>query len=514
MPLPRLIRAGRGPPLSGCGLGVPTPPLLRGALALRGADSRTAKMTRHPRAPLLPLVACLVACSSAEDPAPHDGSSGGAGPAGTGGLVAGGGDVTGGVAPVAGSPSLGGAASGGARASGGFAAGGVTTGGQAPFGGTGSGGEPSGGVSLGGASSGGTETGGVSSGGAVTGGVGTGGTATGGSATGGAVTGGVGTGGVGGDCSGPLPGTSGTNPLFTDRFTADPAAFVHDCTFYVACGHDEGTTGFVMRDWYILSSTDMVHWSDNGGPALRLTDFAWANANAWAGHVTPREGKFYWYVPINELGGAMTIAVAVADSPTGPYRDALGGPLVSDSIEMANWGFTDAGQTPYTIDPAVFIDDDGQAYLYYGGFWRLVGGRLGADMISLEGSLSELRISGAPSDGRFWEAPYMVKRDGTYYMIYAAGQNPATIDYATAADPLGPFTYRGRVLGQLPNLPGQDAATNHAGAAEFLGQWYLVYHLSDGPNGGTYRRQVAVDKLSFGSDGGIVGVAPSGGLQF
>ncbi|HOU93065.1 MAG TPA: family 43 glycosylhydrolase, partial [Polyangiaceae bacterium] len=221
------------------------------------------------------------------------------------------------------------------------------------------------------------------------------------------------------------------------------------------------------------------------------------------------------YVPINQRGGAMTIGVAVADSPTGPYEDAIGGPLVSDPIEMENWGFSDAGQTPYTIDPAVFVDDDGQAYLYYGGFWRLVGGRLGDDMISLEGELAELRINGTPGDGGYWEAPYLIKRDGTYYLIYAAGQNPATIDYATSSSPLGPFSYRGRILGQLPNVAGQDAATNHAGVAEFLGDWYLVYHVSDGPNGGgTYRREVAIERFAFAGDGSIPTVTPSDGIAF
>lgn len=365
-------------------------------------------------------------------------------------------------------------------------------------------------------------TGGSVATGGMGGGTATGGTvATGGSlATGGVVpTGGTvatgGTGGSSGDCTGPVPGTSGANPLFTDRYTADPAAMVSGCTFYIVCGHDEGTTGFVMRDWYVLSSTDMVHWSDNGGPALRLTDFAWANANAWAGHLVERDGRFFWYVPINERGGNMTIGVAVADRPTGPYSDAIGGPLVSDQIEMDNWDYSDAGQTPFTIDPAVFVDDDEQAYLYYGGYWRLVGARLNPDMISLDGVLQDLHITGTPFDGGYWESPYLIKRDGTYYMIYAAGQNPATIDYATSGSPLGPFAYRGRILGPLPNLAGQDLATNHAGVAEFLGQWYLVYHWSDGPNGGgTYRREVAVEKLFFNADGTIQPVTPSSGLVF
>jgi len=317
------------------------------------------------------------------------------------------------------------------------------------------------------------------------------------------------------ECPAPALGLSGSNPLFTDRYTADPAAMVYNCTFYITCGHDEGFNSFVMNEWYLLSSTDMVNWSDNGGPVLRLSNFSWANANAWAGHMIERDKKFYWYVPINERGGAMTIAVAVADRPEGPYTDAIGGPLINDAIEMDHWNFTDPGQTPYTIDPAPFVDDDGQAYLYYGGFWRLIGVEIGDNMISLQGRLTQLQIRNTPSDGGFWEAPYMIKRGGVYYMIYAAGQNPATIDYATSDNPMGPFLYRGRILGRLPNVPGQDAATNHAAVAEFAGQWYIVYHISNGPNGGgTYRRQVAVDKMYFNEDGSIEPVIPTSGLRF
>lgn len=319
-----------------------------------------------------------------------------------------------------------------------------------------------------------------------------------------------------GDCEGPLAGSSGTNPLFTDRYTADPAAFVHDCTFHIVCGHDEGQNGFVMWNWYLLSSTDMVNWTDNvGGPILKVSDFAWADANAWASHLTERNGKFYWYVPINQRGGAMTIGVAVADSVTGPYKDAIGGPLVSDAIEMQIGPWSTPGDTPYTIDPAVLVDDDGQAYLYYGSFWRVIVAKLNDDMISLDGGLQEMQMRGAPADGGFWEAPYVAKHEGTYYFIFAAGQNPATIDYATSDSPTGPWQYRGRIIGTLPNQPGQDAATNHAGVAEFAGQWYIVYHVSNGPNGGgTYRREVAIEKMHFNTDGTIERINPSSGLSF
>lgn len=308
-------------------------------------------------------------------------------------------------------------------------------------------------------------------------------------------------------------GSSGTNPLFTDQFTADPGAMVDQCTFYIQCGHDEAAQGqnqFVMREWFLLSSTDMVHWTKK--VAMSLSTFKWANANAWAGQmVKGRSGKYFWYVPVQEASsGAMAIGVATATSPTGPWTDAIGKPLVNDAFEMSNMGFGEPGQTPFTIDPTVFVDDDGQAYLQYGGFGRLVVAKLGADMASISGKMSESTPRG------FFEAPYLTKRNGTYYEIYAAESNPAKIDYATSNSPLGPWTYRGRIIDQFPRADGNtDWPTNHAGVAELAGQWYIVYHVSNGPNGGgTYRREVAIDKLTFNADGSIAKVTPSGGLKF
>jgi beta-xylosidase len=341
-----------------------------------------------------------------------------------------------------------------------------------------------------------TTGGATSSGGANAGGSSTGGTGTGGASTGGS-----------GNCTPPAPGSRGTNPLFTDQYTADPAPFVDGCTFYIDCGHDEGNTGFVMREWFLLSSTDMVHWTKQ--VALRLSDFSWANANAWAGQMVKKGSKYYWYVPVNQRGAGMAIGVAVADSPQGPFTDAIGKALVDDAFEMSNMGFARPENTVFTIDPTVFVDDDGQAYLQYGGFGRLVVTKLGDDMTSISGTMRESTPRG------FFEAPFLFKRNGTYYVVYAAGQNPATIDYATSANPLGPWTYGGRILDTLPNVPGQDAATSHSGVAEFGGQWYLVYHLSNGPNGGgTYRREVAVDKMTFNGDGTIQKIVPSSGVSF
>lgn len=313
-------------------------------------------------------------------------------------------------------------------------------------------------------------------------------------------------------CTPPKPGTSKSNPIFTDVYTADPGVMVDNCTFYIQAGRDEGTGGFVMREWYLLKSKDMVNWTRT--TPMTLKTFAWTNANAWAGQmIKARNGKYYWYVPINDIKYSkdrMAIGVAVADSPEGPWKDALGKPLVNDSVEMATWNITNIDQTPHTIDPTVFIDDDGQAYLQYGGFWTMVTVKLNPDMISLGGKLARA----TPLD--YFESPYLVKRNGLYYQIYARGAaNPTTIDYATSTNPQGPWTWRGQILGKMPKVEGQDETTNHAGVAEFAGQWYIVYHVSNGPNGGgTYRRQVAIDKLFFNADGTIKPVTPSAALTF
>jgi len=433
-------------------------------------------------------VAMALGCSESADDSPSQGRGGRGGNGAMGGFGGSGGAAgsaaNGGTGAAGGSTATGGTA--GASASGGSAGGGGSDGSAGSSGAAGS--DGSGGASGAGGSDG---SGGASGAGGSDG--------TGGSS---------GTGGSGGTtCAPPSPGSSGRNPLFTDQYTADPAPMVHGCTFYIACGHDEGNTGFVLREWFVLSSTDMVNWTKRVG--MHFNTFSWANANAWAGQMVHKDSKFYWYQPVNQRGSGMAIGVAVADSPEGPFTDAIGAPLVDDALEMENWNFDDPGRTPFTIDPTVFVDDDGQAYLHYGGFGRMVVARLNGDMVSIDGRLSEVTPRG------FFEAPFLTKRNGRYYEIYAAGVNPAAIDYATSDSPMGPWTYGGRILDPLPNVPGQDAATSHPGIAEFAGQWYLVYHLSNGPNGGgTYRREVAVDKLNFNSDGSIQKVTPSSGLRF
>ncbi|MEU7835281.1 glycoside hydrolase family 43 protein [Nonomuraea sp. NPDC049129] len=279
-------------------------------------------------------------------------------------------------------------------------------------------------------------------------------------------------------------------PITTSIYTADPAALVVGDTMYLYTGHDEapaGGTNFVMRDWHVFTSGDATTWTDQGAK-LKLSDFSWAGADAWAGEVEPRNGKYYWYAPVNGNGaGWMDIGVAVGDSPLGPFHDAKGGPLISDSTPNSS---------PLNIDPTVFTDDDGQAYIYWGSYYGLRAAKLMPDMINLDGGV--VTPSGVSN---FWEAPWMFKRNGTYYLAYSANDSAcsapgyACIRYATASNPLGPWTHRGVVLDQV------SSTTNHPAIIEFKGQWYMVYHNAGSPGGGNFRRSVTLDKLYWNADG-------------
>ncbi|XTZ16366.1 glycoside hydrolase family 43 protein [Micromonospora echinospora] len=282
------------------------------------------------------------------------------------------------------------------------------------------------------------------------------------------------------------------NPIVTHVYTADPAPLVVGNTMYVYAGRDEAPTGtdnFVMREWRVLSSTDAATWTDHGARA-GVGTFPWAGADAWASEVEPRNGRYYWYTSVNGRGpGWMDIGVAVGDSPLGPFTDAKGGPLVSDSTPNSSG---------LNIDPTVFTDDDGQAYLYWGGYWGVRAAKLKSNMVELDGPV--VTPQGLTN---FWEAPWMFKRNGLYYLMYAANDTNGCVTdsayacqrYATATSPLGPWTHRGVVLDRV------SSTTNHAGVVQFNGQWYIVYHNADAPGGGNFRRSVAVDLLHFNADG-------------
>lgn len=285
------------------------------------------------------------------------------------------------------------------------------------------------------------------------------------------------------------------NPCVQTCFTTDPAPMVHDGRLYVYTGHDEDKAAFFeMYEWRVYSTVDMVNWTDHGSP-LSLEDFSWADDRAWAPQCIERDGKFYLYVPVHsKLTGAMAIGVGVSDSPTGPFKDAIGKPLVD-----GNWAY---------IDPTVFIDDDGQAYLYWGNP-DVYYVKLNEDMLSYSGKVEKLKQTpesfGTPpndsdSKSSYTEGPWFYKRNGIYYLVYAAGGIPEHIAYSTSDTPTGPWTYRGVIM---PTIGSLNSFTNHAGVVDFMGNSYFFYHSGNLPGGGGFDRSICVEQFEYNADGTI-----------
>ncbi|WP_167615143.1 glycoside hydrolase family 43 protein [Maribellus sediminis] len=281
------------------------------------------------------------------------------------------------------------------------------------------------------------------------------------------------------------------NPLFEEPLTADPAVLVYKDTLYLFTGSDEvpvGEDGFVMKKWYVFSTADMVNWT-NHGVKLSVEDFDWASKNAFAGHCVENHGKFWWYVPMvvkdttTILHEGFGIGVAVADHPLGPYKDASGQPIICD---------TTANSIVLNIDPAVYVDDDGQVYMYWGSWNAARYVKLKDNMIETDGPVETVKAT------NFFEAPWIHKKDDTYYLSYAA-HYPSTTEYSTSKSITGPWEYQGVINDTIPNSP-----TNHQAIVTFKGQDYIFYHNADTPTGGPFRRSVCVDKLEYDENGKIV----------
>ena len=301
-------------------------------------------------------------------------------------------------------------------------------------------------------------------------------------------------------------GAKAQNPFVQTWCTSDPAPMVHNGTMYVYTGHDEdGADFFWMQEWRVYSTQDMVNWQDHGSP-LALESFSWADDRAWASQTIERDGKFYWYICAHsKLSGGMAIGVAVADSPTGPFKDALGKPL----FENGSWDH---------IDPTVMIDDDGQAWLMWGNP-QVYYLKLNRDMISYEGELGKLpmteeafggpmmkeREKGKKYKDSYVEGPWLTKRNGTYQLLYAAGGVPEHISYSTAPSPLGPWKYAGEIM----PLCDTNSFTNHCGVADYKGHSYFFYHTGKLPQGGGFGRSVAVEEFKYNADGSFPTIMPT-----
>ena len=312
---------------------------------------------------------------------------------------------------------------------------------------------------------------------------------------------------------------SAQNPFVQTWFTSDPAPMVHDGTMYVYTGHDEdGADFFWMQEWRVYSTKDMVNWQDHGSP-LALESFSWADDRAWASQTIERNGKFYWYICAHSrLSKGMAIGVAVSDSPTGPFRDAIGKPL----YENGSWDH---------IDPTVMIDDDGQAWLYWGNP-RIYCVKLKEDMISLDGEVFNLEMTeegfGAPDASKrdrskkykdvYTEGPWIMKKPQMananakkgqstkgYYLLYAAGGVPEHLAYSEAPTPTGPWTYKGTIMPE----GGTGSFTNHCGYERFKGHDFFFYHTGKLPGGGGFGRSVAVEEFKFNADGSFPTILPT-----
>ncbi|SHL35945.1 Glycosyl hydrolases family 43 [Flavobacterium flevense] len=275
------------------------------------------------------------------------------------------------------------------------------------------------------------------------------------------------------------------NPIIKHKFTADPAAFVENDTLWLFTGHDfeGGQKSYKLKDWLVFSTTDLKNWIEYPVP-LKIEDFKWDKTNdAYAGQAIKRNGKYYWYISTNGSG----IGVAVADKPQGPYKDALGKPLLTNADCFAST------HSWTCIDPTVFIDDNGQAWLFWGNGVCYYA-KLKENMIEIDGAIKKIDFE----EFKFTEAPWVHKKDGKYYLSYASGF-PEKIAYAMADNIEGPYVYKG-ILNEISG----NSNTNHQAILEFKGQPYFIYHNGAiQTNGSSYSRSVCIDILEYNPDGTI-----------
>ena len=272
------------------------------------------------------------------------------------------------------------------------------------------------------------------------------------------------------------------NPIIQTKFTADPAPMVYNDTVFLYTGHDEDDAmGFKMQNWLLYTSTDMVNWTDHGEIAS-LKSFKWVNTDngAWAPQCIRRNNKFYMYCPVPN---GMGIGVLVSDSPYGPFKDPIGKPLIKNSN--------------HDIDPTVLIDDDGQAYLYWGNPY-LYYVKLNEDMISYSGEI----VNEPSKPANYQEGPWVWKRNGHYYLSYASTCCPEGIGYAMSNSPTGPWEYKGMIM-----EGDQRSSGNHPGIIDYKGNSYVFgfnYSIGQKTMSKHYeRRSICVENLTYNEDGTI-----------
>lgn len=290
---------------------------------------------------------------------------------------------------------------------------------------------------------------------------------------------------------------SSQNPFVTDQFTADPTARVFGDRVYVYPSHDipctptRGRVGwFCMQDYHVFSSPDLTNWTDHG-VIVSQDQVSWvdtASYSMWAPDCVMHRGKYYFYFPARTndtlYGKGFAIGVAISDQPAGPFV-----------IEPAPIHGVSG------IDPNVFIDHDGQAYLYWAEKELFVA-KLKDNMLELD---SPPQVIPNLPDVGLKEGPFVFERNGIYYLTYPHVENKTErLEYAIADNPLGPFAVTGVIMKETP-----ECWTNHQSIVQFKNQWYLFYHHNDLSPDFDKNRSIRIDKLFFNADGTIQEVTPT-----
>lgn len=317
-----------------------------------------------------------------------------------------------------------------------------------------------------------------------------------------------------------------SQPLVEHIYTADPSAHVFNGKIYIYPSHDidagipfnDNGDHFGMEDYHVLSMEKPGAPVVDHGVALHVKDVEWAERQMWAPDAAHKDGKYYLYFPAKRKDGIFQIGVAISDSPTGPFTPE-----------------PEAIKGSYSIDPAVFGDDDGEFYMYFGGIWGgqlqkyrnnkydekneepadnepalgPIVAKLTADMKEFAETPREIQIldeNGNPllagdHERRFFEAAWVYKYNGTYYFTYSTG-NTHLLCYATGKNPYGPFTYRGTILTPVVGW------TTHHSVCEYEGKWYLFYHDSTLSKGVTHLRSIKMTELTHDKDGNIQEIHP------
>jgi arabinoxylan arabinofuranohydrolase len=273
------------------------------------------------------------------------------------------------------------------------------------------------------------------------------------------------------------------NPVLPP-FTADPDAIYANGKYYIYTT----ANGPSVNEFHAYSSPDLLSWTDEG-VVFNLNSVNWATSDGWAPCVVQRNGNFYFYYTANKK-----IGVAVGSSPTGPFTD-IGAPLA-------------IGDGTDPIDPMVFVDTDGQAYMYWGNTTLNIQ-RLNSDMVSLTGTRSHNKPS------NYFEAPYVLKRGSTYYLMYSVKDfrdDDYHVEYAVSTSPMGPWTAKGRITAPAGTIkgPGHNAVLKRPGCNN---EYYFIYHRRTSTN--VYERAVAIDRMFFDASGNImpVNITTSGVIQ-